>query len=162
VDAHVRYLRGGRFRSALAAAGWLLLGLAAMDKGAVVPLLLFALTSGFFVEGSWAVAAVPAGRRDWRAGGLYRTLPARERVVFAIRLLGSGSPAASPGAASLADFASTLVGTTLVPGLLGGPWRWLSFGSVMTNPPVALQQLSWAVAALVVIVSCAYRRRAWR
>src|SRR5262249_13642658 len=32
----------------------------------------------------------------------------------------------------------------------------------MTNPPVALQQLSWAVAALVVIVSCAYRRRAWR
>ena len=60
VDAHVRYLRGGRFRSALAAAGWLLLGLAAMDKGAVVPLLLFALTSAFFVEGRWAVAAARA------------------------------------------------------------------------------------------------------
>jgi hypothetical protein len=93
---------------------------------------------------------------------LYGALLAGYGVVFAIRLLGSGSPAASPGAASLADFASTLVRTTLVPGLLGGPWRWLSFGSVMTNPPVALQQLSWAVAALVVIASCAYRRRAWR
>jgi hypothetical protein len=162
VDAHVRYLRGGRFRSALAAAGWLLLGMAAMDKGVVVPLLLFALTSAFFVEGRWAVAAVRAVRRYWRAWALYGALLAGYGVVLAIRLLGSGAPAASPGAASLANFASTLVETTLVPGLLGGPWRWLSFGSVMADPPVALQQLSWAAAALVVIASCAYRRRAWR
>jgi hypothetical protein len=162
VDAHVRYLRGGRFRSALAAAGWLLLGMAAMDKGVVVPLLLFALTSAFFVEGRWAVAAVRAVKRYWRAWVLYGALLAGYGVVLTIRLLGSGAPAASPAAASLANFASTLVETTLVPGLLGGPWRWLSFGSVMANPPVALQQLSWAVAALVVIVSCAYRRRAWR
>jgi len=162
VDAHVRYLRGGRFRSALAAAGWLLLGMAAMDKGAVVPLLLFALTSAFFVEGRWAVAAVRAVRRYWRAWVLYGALLAAYGVFLAIRLLGSGAPAARPAAASLANFASTLVETTLVPGLLGGPWRWLSFGSVMANPPVALQQLSWAVAVLVVIASCAYRRRAWR
>jgi hypothetical protein len=162
VDAHVRYLRGGRFRSSLAAAGWLLLGMAAMDKGAVVPLLLFALTSAFFVEGRWPVAAVRSVRRYWRAWALYGALLAGYGVLFAIRLLGSGAWAASPRAASLAKFTSTLLGTTLVPGLLGGPWRWLSFGSVMTNPPMALQQLSWAMAALVVIVSCAYRRRAWR
>jgi len=162
VDAHVRYLRSGRFRGALAAAGWLVLGMAAMDKGAVVPLLLFALTSAFFVEGRWAVAAVRAVRRYWRAWALYGALLAAYGVVLAIRLLGSGAPAVGPAAASLANFASTLVETTLVPGLLGGPWRWLSFGSVMANPPVALQQLSWAVAALVVIASCAYRRRAWR
>src|SRR5215467_11065427 len=160
VDAHVRYLRGGRFRSALAAGGWLLLGMAAMDKGAVVPLLLFALTSAFFVEGRWPVAAVRAVRRYWRAWVLYGALLAAYGAVLAIRLLASGAPAASPAAASLANFASTLVETALVPGLLGGPWRWLSFGSVMANPPVALQQLSWAVAALVVIASCAYRRRA--
>jgi hypothetical protein len=162
VDAHVRYLRSGRFRSALAAAGWLLLGMAAMDKGAVVPLLLFALTSAFFVEGRWAVAAVRAARRYWRAWVLYGALLAGYGVLFVIQLLGSGAPTASPGAASLAHFASTLVGSTLVPGLLGGPWRWQSFGSAAANPPVALQQLSWAVAALVVIVSCAYRRHAWR
>src|SRR5262249_61473957 len=155
-------LRGGRFRSALAAAGWLLLGMAAMDKGAVVPLLLFTLTSAFFVEGRWAVAAVRAVRRYWRAWVLYGALLAAYGVVLAIRLLGSGAPAASPAAASLASFASTLVETTLVPGLLGGPWRWLSFGSVMANPPVARQQLCWAGARLVVISSCASRRRAWR
>jgi hypothetical protein len=162
VGAHVRYLRSGRFRSALAAAGWLLFGMAAADKAAVVPLLLFALTSAFFVEGRWAMAAVRAMRRYWRAWLLYGTLLAGYGVVFAIRLLGSGAPTASPGAASLASFASTLVGTTLVPGLLGGPWRWLSFGSAMASPPTALQQLSWAVVALVVIVSCWYRSRAWR
>ena len=162
VDAHVRYLRSGRFRGALAAAGWLVLGMAAMDKGAVVPLLLFALTSAFFVEGRWAVAAVRAVSRYWRAWVLYGGLLAAYGVVLAIRLLGSGAPTAGPAAASLANFASALVETTLVPGLLGGPWRWLSFGSVMANPPVALQQLSWAVGALVVIASCAYRRRAWR
>jgi hypothetical protein len=162
VDAHVRYLRGGRFRSALAAAGWLLFGMAAMDKGAVVPLLLFALTSAFFVEGRWAVAAVRAARRYWRAWVLYGALLAGYGVVFVIQLFGSGNSTASPGAASLAHFASTLVGVTLVPGLLGGPWQWQSFSSTAANPPVALQQLSWVVAALVVIVSCGYRRRAWR
>ena len=162
VDAHVRYLRGGRFRWALATAGWLLFGMAAMDKGAVVPLLLFALTSAFFVEGRWAVAAVRAARRYWRAWVLYGALLTGYGVVFAIQLLGSGVPTVSPGAASLTHFASTLVGATLVPGLLGGPWRWQSFGSAAANPPVALQQLSWAVAALVVIVSLGYRRRAWR
>jgi hypothetical protein len=48
VDAHVRYVRTGRMRMAVAAAGWLLLGLATVQKGAVTPLLLFALTSGFW------------------------------------------------------------------------------------------------------------------
>jgi hypothetical protein len=162
VDAHVRYLRGGRFRSALAAVGWLLFGMAAMDKGAVVPLLLFALTSAFFVEGRWAVAAVRAARRYWRAWVLYGALLAGYGVVFVIQLFGSGNSTASPGAASLAHFASTLVGVTLVPGLLGGPWQWQSLASAMANPPVALQQLSWVVAALVVIVSSGYRRHAWR
>ena len=161
VDAHVRYLRGGRFRSALAAAGWLLLGMAAADRGAVVPLLLFALTSAFFVEGRWAVAAVRAVRRYWRAWVLYGSLLAGYGVVFAIQLHKSGDPTVSPGVASLANLASTLVGTTMVPGLLGGPWRW-SFDSTTANPPVALQQLSWVIAALVLIVSCLYRRRAWR
>ena len=51
VDAHVRYVRGGRRRNAVAAVGWLLVALAASDKGVVVPLLLFGLTSAYFVPG---------------------------------------------------------------------------------------------------------------
>jgi hypothetical protein len=162
VSAHVRYLRSGRFRHALAAAGWLLFGMAAADKGAVVPLLLLALTSAFFVEGRWAIGAVRAVRRYWRAWLLYGALLAGYCAVFAVQLLSSHTRTASPGPASVASFASALTGSTLIPGLLGGPWRWLSFGYAIANPPVALQLLSWAAAVLVVIVSCWYRSRAWR
>jgi hypothetical protein len=162
VDAHVRYLRSGRLRHVLAAAGWLLLGLAAMDKGALVPLVLFALTSAFFVEGRWAVAAIRALRRYWLAWVLYGGLAAGYSVIFAIQLRGSAVQPAAPGAASFTSLASTMVGSTLIPGALGGPWRWLPFGFAVANPPAALQQLSWAVAALIVLASCWYRTRAWR
>jgi hypothetical protein len=163
VDAHVRYLRSGRLRNAVAAAGWLLLGMAATDKGAVVPLLLLALTSAFFVEGRWAAAALTAVTRYWRAWLLYAVLLAGYSAVFFTRLPGSSTQPGNPGPAShLFDFASTLVGTTLLPGALGGPWRWSAVGYAQASPPAALQQLSWAVAALVVVVSCAYRMRAWR
>src|ERR1700726_1045913 len=56
VDAHVRYLRGGRKRNAVAAAWWVLVALAASDKGAVVPLLLFGLTAAFLVAGKLRAA----------------------------------------------------------------------------------------------------------
>jgi hypothetical protein len=163
VDAHVRYLRGGRLRNAVAAAVWLLVGMAAMDKGAVVPLLLLALTSAFFVEGRWGAAVVRAVTRYWKAWLLYGAALAGYCVVFFIQLPSSSVQPGDPGPAPhLFDFASTLVGTTLLPGALGGPWRWLAVGYAQASPPAALQQLSWGAAALVVIVSCVYRARAWR
>ena len=148
-NAPVPYLRGGRFRSTPAAAGLALFGLGPAGQAAVIPLLLFALTSAFFAEGRWAIAAVRAGRRYWRAWLLYGALLAGYYVIFVIQLRGSNVQPSAPGTASSASLASTLVGTTLVPGLLGGPWRWLYFGYVTANPPAALQQLSWAVAVLV-------------
>jgi len=163
VDAHVRYLRSGRFRTAIAAAGWLLFGMAAADKAAVIPLLLFALTSAFFVEGRWAVAAVRAARQYWRAWVLYLALFAVYCVVFTIQLRGTPVQPASPGPSSnVISFISTVIGTTLVPAALGGPWRWLPIGQLAADPPAALQQLSWVVAGLVVLASCLYRTRAWR
>jgi hypothetical protein len=56
-----------------------------------------------------------------------------------------------------------MIGSSLVPGALGGPWHWVSgSGYDQAAPPAALQQLSWAVALIVVIVTCAWRVRAWR
>jgi hypothetical protein len=163
VDAHVRYVRGGRLRHALAAAAWLLVAMAAMDKGAVIPLLLLGLTSAFFVEGRWATAAGRALARFWKAWVLYVLLLAGYCVIFFIQLPGSSVQPGNPGpAARVFDLASDMVGTTLLPGALGGPWRWSAVGYAQASPPAALQQLSWAVAALVVVVSCAYRVRAWR
>jgi hypothetical protein len=163
VDAHVRYLRGGRPRHAVAAAGWLLVGMAATDKGAIVPLLLLALTSAFFVEGRWAAALVTTLTRYWRAWAGYFALLAGYCIVFFLDLRGSSIQPGDPGSAShLLGFASTLIGTTLLPGALGGPWRWWAVGYAQASPPAALQQLSWAVAAVIVVVSCVNRVRAWR
>jgi hypothetical protein len=165
VHAHVRYLRDGRPRSAVAAAGWLLLGLVTIEKGAVIPLLLLALTSAFFVEGRWAASVVTAVRRYWQAWALYGVLLAGYCTLFFLQLPGSSTQPSGPGPASrLAELVSTLVGTTLLPSALGGPWHWsvLGFGYAQASPPAALQQLSWAVAGLVVVVSCVCRPRAWR
>ena len=163
VDAHVRYLRGGRMRSAVAASGWTLLGMASVEKGALIPLLLLALTSAFFVEGRWALAVVRAARRYWRAWLLYGGVLIGYCVVFFLRLPSSAIPPSGPGLVSrISSFLSALVGSTLVPGALGGPWRWAVIGTVQASPPTALQQLSWALALLVVVASCVYRVRAWR
>jgi hypothetical protein len=165
VDSHVRYLRGGWMRSAAAAAGWLLLGMATVEKGAVTVLLLFLLTSGFFAGRHWAAAMVVTARRYWRAWLLYGVLLAGYCVLFFSRLPGSTTPATAPGPAGrVVSFVATLTGTTLVPGSLGGPWRWavLGGGYAQSDPPAALQHLSWALALLVVVASCVYRVRAWR
>jgi hypothetical protein len=165
VDAHVRYVRSGRMRTAVAAAGWLLLGLATVQKGAVTPLLLFAVTSGFLVKGRWIAAVAVAARRYWRAWVLYGVLLAGYCALFFSRLGSSTTPPSAPGPAGrVISFVSTLIGTTLVPGALGGPWRWTVIGDgyAQASPPAALQQLSWGLALLVVVVSCVYRVRAWR
>jgi len=163
VDAHVRYLRNGRMRNAAAAVVWLLVGMAASDKGAVVPLLLFGLTSAFFVAGPWASAAVKAAVRYWRAWLLYGIVLAVWGVVYLSQLSGSSAKPANPGSASrVLEFVSTMTGTVLLPAALGGPWRWSAAGYSIVSPPPALQQLSWAVVAIVVVASCLRRVRAWR
>jgi len=160
VDAHVRYLRSGRTRNAAAAAGWLLVAMAASDKGAVVPLLLFGLTAAFFVAGRLRAAVVTAAVRYWRAWLAYGVVLAAWIAVYVSQL--PGSTVKPDSASGVLDFVSTFTGTALLPGALGGPWRWSAIGYDIANPPAALQQLSWAVAVVVVVVSCARRVRAWR
>ena len=160
VDAHVRYLRSGRKRNAVAAAGWLLVALAASDKGVLVPLLLFALTAAFFVPGRLRTAVVTAAVRHWRLWLVYGILLAAWVAIYVSQL--SGSAVQPESASGVLDFVSTFTGTTLLPAVLGGPWRWSAVGYDISNPPAALQQLSWAVAIVVVVVSCARRVRAWR
>jgi hypothetical protein len=99
----------------------------------------------------------------WRAWLSYGVVLACYCAVFFFQLARSGLRPAGPGLASrLYQFAGTLIGQAALPGALGGPWRWLASGFAQASPPAALEYLSWAVAALVVGVSCLYRVRAWR
>ena len=168
IDAHVRYLRNGRTRTAVTAAIWLAVGLAASDKGAVVPLVLFAVTAAFFVPGPrthWAKAIVRAAVMYWRAWLLYGGLLAGYLVLYFIQLSGSSIQPGNSGSASrLASLTTTLFEKNLVPGALGGPWQWWAggLGYAQACPPAQLEQLAWAVAIVVVIASCICRVGAWR
>ena len=117
------------------------------------------------MKGRWIAAASIALRRYWRAWVLYGVLLAGYCALFFSRLASSTTPATAPGPAGrVISFVSTLVGTTMVPGALGGPWHWAVIGDgyAQASPPAALQQLSWGLALLIVLASCVYRVRAWR
>ena len=164
LDAHLRYVRGGRLRHAAAAAAWFLFGLLFDEAAAFVPVLLLAVTSAFFMSGGWGRAAGAAVRRYWRAWVLYLAVDAAYVVVLVHQLLISVPGADSPSPASnILTFLSTLLRVSFVPSALGGPWRWYSVGPYAYADWVSwLTPLSWCVAGAIVLASLWYRRHAWR
>jgi hypothetical protein len=164
LDAHIRYVRGGRRWHAVAAAAWIVIGMLFDDVGLLVPLLLFAVTSAFLEPGRWNRAAVEALRRYWKAWVLYGTLALAYIGLFIAQLPTSNQQPGKPGPfANVVIFASTLVRVTFIPGALGGPWRWKSIGDLAFAGYIpVLVYFAWLVAALVILASVWYRRRAWR
>lgn len=163
-DAHIKYVRTSRFRHAALAAAWLAFGLLFGSQDLVFIPLLFALTSGFLLSGPWLPAARQALRTYWRAWVLYCGLAVVYLTVFVIQLQASTQHPTKPGLFSgVLTFASTMLRDSFIPTALGGPWRWYSIGdyAFALQAPV-LRQISWLVAAAIIIASIWYRRRAWR
>lgn len=162
LDAHVRYLRSGRFRHAGWAAGWIAFGLIFFEKSMVLPLLLFAVTAAFFAEGSWLRAARSCLTRYWKAWLLYLALLAVYLPIFVLALHTSSTQPGSPGQGALA-FMLDLLKNTFVPGALGGPWQWFTLsGAAFPDTSAGLVWLAWIVAAGIVLASIWNRRNAWR
>jgi hypothetical protein len=164
--SHVRYVRTGRFRHAITAAIWLVVGLVFFEKAVVIPLVLFAVTAGFLIEGRLAASAREALLRYWRGWLLYGGIAA---VYLAVLLVVLSRSTVTPGApTSLTNalvFSGDLVKDTLLPGLLGGPWSWLlpQYGAVAyAQPPSQLAWLSVLVCLGLIVASIATRPRAWR
>lgn len=164
LDAHVRYVRGGRYGHALAAAAWMASGMLFFEKGMVLPLLLFAVTSAFFTDGRWPAAARHAAATYWKAWLLYGSVLAGYLAVFLSALRTSSAQPGSPGSYRNAlGFMSSLVRQTFIPGAVGGPWQWFSHDAfAYSAPPTGLTWLSWLVAAGVIVGSIWNRRYAWR
>jgi hypothetical protein len=163
LNAHVHYIRTGRLRHAAAAACWLAAGVLFLDKGALSPLLLLALTSAFLLPGSWTASLVAALRGYWRGWLLYVAVISAYLVVAVLQINGSSFTPRPMAAAPALSFASSLVRVGLVPGMLGGPWKWWSTGSyaAAAQMPV-LTNLSWVAMAAAVLASVWFRKRAWR
>lgn len=166
LDAHVRYLRTGRYGHVVSAAVWLAVGMLFFEKGMVLPLLLFAVTSAFFVDGNWLASARRTAARYWRAWLPYGAVLAAYVALFIFRLPTSG-PGNQPGSTGpyrhVLAFMLDLVKDTFVPGALGGPWQWLSHQAIAYSlPPAELARLSWLLAAAIVAASIWNRQYAWR
>jgi hypothetical protein len=164
LDAHVRYVRTKHRRQLIAAAVWLLVAMLFSDKGLVLPFLLFAITSAYFVEGRWLQAMFRALTAHWRAWALYLTMFAGYGAFFAVELRQPGAlPTKVTGPHDVGTFMTELIKDSFVPGAFGGPWRWFANGiDAFATPPAPLMQLSWIAAIAVIAATIWYRRHAWR
>ena len=161
VDSQVRYLRTGRRRWAAAAVAAFVFALLFFEKSLLIIPFLFFFTAFFFVDGGplrcvWTALRVHL--REWAVlaaiGVAYYALY-RWRVDFGFHY--------QPSPSSAVDLTGTMVGTSYLPGVVGGPWRWLSIGSVgSADPPDVARWVSWEVVAGLVLLSVLVRRRAAR
>jgi hypothetical protein len=162
---HIRYVRSGRVGHVVAAAGWLGAGLLFDVQGALVPILLFALTSAYLVPGGWPAAARRTLRSFRRAWTIYAVLTAAYLVLFFIKLQTSSQQPINPRhLSSVLSLAATMLRVGFIPAAVGGPWRWFVPGGdygVAAETPV-LTQVTWVLAALIVGASLWYRRHALR
>lgn len=162
-NAHVNYVRSGRTWHAATAFAWLALGMAVGEEGVLVPVLLFALTSAFLLPGSWRRTSVEALKKYWRGWAGYGLLMAVYVVIFTVQQSTASRHPTRPGFFSgVLAFAWSLVRVSFVPGALGGPWKWYSVGNFAFAVESGLTQVSWIVAALVILTSLWFRQHAWR
>ena len=165
IYSHVRYVRSGRIGHVVAAAGWLGAGLLFDVQGALVSLVLFALTSAYLVPGRWPAAARRTLRSFRRAWLIYGAVTAAYVILFLIKLQTSAQQPISPRHVSgVLSLAATMLRVGFIPAAVGGPWRWFvpggDYGFAAEIP--VLTQVTWVLAALIVGASLWYRRHALR
>ncbi|AXT84789.1 hypothetical protein C6I20_06000 [Aeromicrobium sp. A1-2] len=142
----VRHLREPGWRNAAAATGSYALGLAADPRGLQIALVLGMTLLLFFVPGSLWRRPWNLSTRAWRLVLPAAVLSIGYLVVYAVR---TPSPVTSGGTPDPVGVARTMLGTSWVTSLVGGPWRWTTDNPPMgaTDVPVGLH-----VAAVVVVV----------
>jgi len=165
VTSHVHYVRSGRYRHAAAAAFWLAIGLAFFEKAIAIPLVLFALTAGFFIDARIMTSIRVSLIRYWRAWAIYVVVIAAYLAVLLPALQHSTVKPKPTSLGTMVTFSWSLVRQTLLPSLLGGPWNWSQSGYnaiAYTQAPASLVWLAAFAACAIIALSIAVRGRAWR
>ena len=167
ISSHLRYVRSGSPAHAVAAAAWLGTGMLFDELGLLVPVLIVAVTAAYFGSGRWWQAAREVLQRYRRAWVMYGAVAGGYLVVLLLALPTSvQQPTSPPSFASVLTLASTMLRIGFVPAATGGPWHWSAAGGGygFAAPAPVLTQLSWVLAALIVVASLRFRRhspRAW-
>ncbi|MET8267664.1 hypothetical protein ABZU92_27160 [Micromonospora arida] len=162
--AQVWYVRTGRLRHLVAVVLWVVFGLLFDTKSLLIVPLLFLLTVFLFTSGGAWRSLVTTVRRHWPAWLVLGALSGAYLAFYLTRPARELDEPTSVG--QILKFLGDLVGETVVPGLLGGPWRWAYAGDgpPAVNPYDIAKWLSWAVLGALIVVTARRRpsaRRAW-
>ncbi|WP_417077594.1 hypothetical protein [Micromonospora profundi] len=162
VAAQVRYVRTGKLRHLVVVAVWLVFGLLFDTKALLIVPLLFLLTAFLFTSGRAWRSLVTTVRRYWPSWLMLSVLSGAYLAYYVSRPARELDEPTSVG--QVLSFLGDLVGKTVVPGLLGGPWRWTYAGDgpPLVDPYDIAKWLSWAVLATLIVVTVRRRPSAGR
>ncbi|MET8232959.1 hypothetical protein ABZS77_20050 [Micromonospora sp. NPDC005298] len=162
VSAQVRYVRTGRLWHLVAVGFWVVFGLLFDTKALLIVPLLFLLTAFLFTSGRAWRSLVTTVRRYWPAWLVLGVLSGAYLAFYLNRPARELDEPTSVG--QVLTFLGDLVGDTVVPGLLGGPWRWTYAGDgpPLVEPYEIAKWLSWAVLVTLVVVTVRRRPSAGR
>ncbi|MFI2647054.1 hypothetical protein [Micromonospora fulviviridis] len=164
IGAQVRYVRTGRKRHLATLALAVLFGLVFFEKALLVVPLVFLLTAFLFAGGPPVRAVLSTIRRYWPSWLVLTAISLAFLALYGSRAESSLRRPDSLG--EVLSFLWQLLGSTVVPGLLGGPWRWLPAGdgAPVTAPPELGRWIAWAAFLVLVVLTVRLRRvagRAW-
>ncbi|NUT33372.1 MAG: hypothetical protein HOV79_09880 [Hamadaea sp.] len=163
LGAQVKFVRTRRRWHLISLAAALLLGLAFVEKALLIVPLVFLFTACLYASGGPLRSAWRALVRYWESWAVLGGLTAAYLAVY-FWLAQKATVPTPKSVLEVPSFLGDLTGTTLVPGLFGGPWRWwyAGDGPPLTDPYEIPMWLSWAALIAIVVVTTARHRAAGR
>ncbi|MEU6022569.1 hypothetical protein [Micromonospora sp. NPDC047134] len=162
VGAQVGYVQTGRRRHLVTLALSVLLGLFFFEKSILIVPLVFLLTVACYADGGPVRAVWTTIRRWWTSWLVLTVLSLGFAAAYLTRSESSLRRPESVG--EVFSFLTQMFGSTVIPGLVGGPWQWLGAGdgAPVAAPPQLGTWVGWTIVAAVVAATVRQRRRAGR
>ncbi|MEG3633356.1 hypothetical protein [Micromonospora palythoicola] len=162
VSAQISYVQTGRKRHLVTLALSVLLGLVFFEKAILVVALVFLLTAALYADGGFFRTLWTTIRRWWPS---WLLLTALSLGFLAAYLINSESSLRRPtSVGEVFTFLTQMLGSTVLPGLVGGPWRWLGAGdgAPVAAPPELGRWVAWTLVVALIVATVRRRRRAGR
>ncbi|OKK01712.1 hypothetical protein [Amycolatopsis sp. CB00013] len=155
LHAHVRYLAdGGRW--AIATVAWTVFGLAFYEKAVFIPVLIAGIT---------VLLGISLRRHLVLMGVLAAVLAGYAAVFLTLTTSQVGQGGGPVTVGTVADMTGRMLGDTLIPGLVGGPWSGPGPGATFAASPVVVRivllLVAVAVLAFGIRVGGLRARKAW-
>lgn len=157
---HMHFVRSGRWPWAIGAAISLAIGLVFFEKTAMVVPFVGLLTWFFLSEGGILGSLWTALRRYWVIWVAYLAALIPFSAYYVTHV--PSQARAETTTESLVELFDSMVRQAVVPGLVGGPWRWSDTGVVDSNadPHPLAQLVAFAIVGAVIAASVMISRTA--